>query len=41
MEIKDFKKFTAISENQIEHRAKGIGGSDAAAVLGQSRYLTP
>lgn len=41
MEIKDFKKFTSLSEKQIENRAKGIGGSDAAAVLGQSRYKTP
>lgn len=41
MEIKNFKKFTALSEKQIENRAKGIGGSDAAAVLGQSRYRTP
>lgn len=41
MEIKDFKKFTALSEEQKENRNKGIGGSDAAAVLGQSRYKTP
>ena len=41
MEIKNFKKFTSLSEKQIENRSKGIGGSDAAAVLGQSRYKTP
>jgi len=41
MEIKDFKKFTALTPEQKENRNKGIGGSDAAAVLGQSRYKTP
>ena len=41
MEIKDFKKFTALTPEQKENRNKGIGGSDAAAVLGLSRWKTP
>ena len=41
MQIKNFKKFTALTPEQKEYRNKGIGGSDAAAVLGQSKYKTP
>lgn len=39
--MRDFKKFTGLTPDQIQNRLKGIGGSDAAAVLGQSRYRTP
>lgn len=41
MQITNFKKFNALTPEQKKNRSKGIGGSDAAAVLGQSRYKTP
>ena len=37
----DFGQFCDLSDNQKEARNKGIGGSDAAAVMKQSRYRTP
>lgn len=41
MDLTNTNIFSALTPEQKEERKLGIGGSDAAAVLGRSRYKTP